>query len=48
MECVFEHQDLQIFGLKLNKYVSNFYPLEVVCCVCETQLQIGEQLNYLI
>ena len=35
-----------MFGLKLYKYV--FYPLEVVGRGSETQLQVGENLNYLI
>ena len=39
MKRVFEHQDLQIFGLELN-----FHPLEVVCRGGETQLQVGENL----
>ena len=43
------HQDLQIFVLKLNTYIiiSNFQPLEVVGRGCETQLQVGENLNKL-
>ena len=46
---MFHHQDLQIAGLKLNKInVSNFYPLEVVTCGSHVQLQVGENLNYLI
>ena len=44
---MFKHQDLQMFGLKLNKYMSNFHPLEVVGRGCETQLQVGENLNKL-
>ena len=28
--------------------MSNFHPLEVVCRGSETQLQVGENLNYLI
>ena len=27
--------------------MSNFYPLEVVGCGCETQLEVGADLNYL-
>ena len=33
MKCVPKHQDLQMFGPKLNNYntgMSNFHPLEVV------------------
>ena len=37
---------LQMFGLKLNKYMSNFHPLEVVGRGSETQLQVGEKLNW--
>ena len=36
-----------MFGLKLN-IMSNFYPLEVVDRGSDTQLQGGENLNYLI
>ena len=36
---MFSHQD---FDLKLNKYMSNFHPLEVVCRGSETQFQVGE------
>ena len=37
-----------MFSPKLNKYVhGNFYPLEVVGRGSETQLQVGENLNYL-
>ena len=39
-------QDLQIFDLKLNKY-EYFHPLQVVGRDSETQLQVGENLNYL-
>ena len=41
------HHDLQMFGLNLNKY-DYFYPLEVVGHGSETQLQMSENLNYLI
>ena len=41
MKGVFTHHDLQIFGLKSNT-------LEVVGRGSETQLQMGENLNYLI
>ena len=34
-----------MFGHKLNKY-SNFHLLEVVGSGSETQLQVGENLNY--
>ena len=42
---MFKHQDLLMFGLKLN---SCFHPLEVVGRGSKTQLQVGENLNYLI
>ena len=38
---IIKHQDLQMLGLKLNKY-NNFHPLEVVDRGSETQLQVGE------
>ena len=31
-----------MFGPKLNQYMSNFHPLEVVDRGSETQLQVGE------
>ena len=37
-------QDLQLFGLNLNKF-EYFYPLGVVGRGSETQLQMGENLN---
>ena len=37
---MFKHQDLQVVGLKLNKY--NFHPFEVVDRGSDTQLQVGE------
>ena len=38
-----------MFGLKLNKYnMGNFHPLEVVSRGSESQLQVGDNLNYLI
>ena len=37
-----------MFGLKLNKYVRNSHPLGVVGRGSETQLQVGENLNYSI
>ena len=30
MKYAFEHRYLELFGLKLNKYLSSFQPLEVV------------------
>ena len=39
---MFKHQDLQMFGFKLNKYMSNFQPLEVVGRGSETQHQVAE------
>ena len=45
MKCVYEQKDLQIFLLKLNEYMSNFQPLEVVGRGSETQLPLGENLN---
>ena len=44
---MFKLQDLQMFRLKLNKYIGYFHPLEVVGRGSETQLQVGEDLNYL-
>ena len=38
---MFEHPNLQIFGPKFNKYMSNFHPLEVVGRGSKTQLQVG-------
>ena len=43
---MFKHQDLQMFGLKLNTY-DYFYPLEVEGRGSETELQLGENLNKL-
>ena len=37
-----------MFGLKLNKYMSNFQPLDVVDRRSETQYQVVENLNKLI
>ena len=42
-----KHQDLQIIVLKLNKYMCNFQPLEVVDHSSETQLQVAENINKL-
>ena len=41
------HHDLQMLGLKLKKMVK-FHSLEVVGLGSETQLQVSENLNYLI
>ena len=46
MKCVFEHQDLQMVGLKLNKYES-FHSLEVVDCGSGTQPEVSENLNHI-
>ena len=43
-----KHQDLQISGIKFEKNMLNFHPLEVVDRGSETQLQACENLNYLI
>ena len=42
-----KHQDLQICVLKLNKY-EYYQPLEVVARGSETQLQVAENLFFLI
>ena len=34
-----------MFGLKLNKYYSNFHLLEVVGCDSETKVQVGDTLD---
>ena len=47
MKCVCKHKYLQIRVLKLNK-MCNFQVLEVVGRGSETQLQVAENLNYLI
>ena len=44
-KCVSKHEYLHMFGLKLNKYMSNSHALEVVGRGSETQLQVGESLN---
>ena len=41
-----KHQDLQLFGQLDN--ISNFHPLEVVDRGSETQLQVGENFNYMV
>ena len=38
---------LQMFGSRSNTYGS-FLPIQVVGCSSETQLQLGENLSYLI
>ena len=40
---MFKYQDLQMLGLKLNKYYVFFHSLEVVGRGSETQLQVGEK-----
>ena len=45
---MFKDQDSQIFCLKLNKYMSNFYPLEVVDRGSETQSDVVENVKDLI
>ena len=48
MKWVLKHLKIcECFGLKLNTNTSNFHPLEVVGRGSETQLQVGENLNYL-
>ena len=42
---MFKRQDLQMFCLNLNNY-GKFHPLEVVGRGSETQLHVGEKLNY--
>ena len=42
-----KHQELYMLSLKLNKYMSNFHPLDVVCRGSETQLQVGENSNHI-
>ena len=37
---MFKHQDLQMFGLKLNN-MHNFPPLEIVSHGRETELEVG-------
>ena len=45
MKWVFE-QDMKIFTLKLNRYKSNFHPLEIVGYSRKTQPREGENLKY--
>ena len=47
MKCMFKHQDLQMFSLKLNRY-EYVRPLEVLGRDTETQLEVDENFNYLI
>ena len=42
-KCVFQHQDLQKVGLRLNIIMSDCHPLEVVGRDSEIQLQVGEK-----
>ena len=44
---MFKYLDWIMFGLKLNKYVSKFHPLEDVGRGSDTHLQVGENLNYI-
>ena len=37
---MFKHKDLQMFGRKIKKNMTNFHQLEVVGRVSETQLQV--------
>ena len=48
MKYVFKHQDMQMFDLKLNEYMSNFQPIELVGRGSEAQVQVAENLYYLI
>ena len=41
-------KNINIFGPKLERNMSNFIPLEVVNRGSETQLQVGEKFNYLM
>ena len=45
MKQLFKHQNLQMFGLKLKKNMSNVDSLEVVCCGSATQLHVDENFN---
>ena len=46
MKNVLKHQYLlTLIDLKLNEYIVNFQPLEVVFRGSGTQLQVGENLN---
>ena len=44
MKCVFKHKNLQMFGLKLKAYMTNFSSLEVVDRDY-FQVPVGEDLN---
>ena len=37
-----------MFAHTLNTYTSNFHPLEVVSRGSETQLQVGENFNFVM
>ena len=43
--CMFTQKELQVFGPKLDKYMSIFHPLEVVDRDSEPQLQADEKNN---
>ena len=45
MKWVFKHENV---WSKIKQIMSKFRPLEVVGRGSETQLQVGEHLNYLI
>ena len=45
---MFEEQDLQIFGVKLNQFYLHLQPLEAVDRGSETHIQVAENLSYLI
>ena len=42
-----KHQNLQMFGLKLNKY-EYFSPTSSCGCVNVTQINMGENFNYVM
>ena len=44
---MFKHQDLQMFGIKLNKDEYSFHSLGVVRHDSETQLKVAEKLTLL-
>ena len=48
MECVLKHQDLQFFRSQINTNMSIFHPSDAVGRGSETQLQVDENLKYLI
>ena len=45
MKCVLKHQDLQIFGLNMHTYISNWQQFEVVGRGGETILYVGENFK---